>query len=341
MVVSAAEWQQWKGFVVAVLYGVISITITFFNKAVFETYAFGASSFLTLAQGVFSIIFLVAMKQRKMLDYPDFSAETAKKLTSLAVSFCGMVLTGLAALKFVNVPMYSALRRLTTFIVIAGQYFMLGKTVSRDELNSVIMMVVGALIAGWGDLSFDPWGYFLTGLNCVVTALYLVEIAKKSKETGLNTFGLMFYNNLLSIPALFIIVYVTEYHIIVDYKQWTSLGFHFCFFMSAVQAFLLNYFMFLCSTINSPLTTSITGQLKSILQTLVGLFTFGGVQITQSLGLGLLVSTAGGIWYGYIKYAEQIVASKRNAPQPTPPPVETVKEKVVLEDQEGENSEKV
>ncbi len=39
--------------------------------------------------------------------------------------------------------LFSALRRLTTFIVIAGQYFWLDKTVSRDELNSVIVMVFG------------------------------------------------------------------------------------------------------------------------------------------------------------------------------------------------------
>ncbi len=39
--------------------------------------------------------------------------------------------------------MYSALRRLTTFIVIAGQYLVLHKKVPADEFESVCLMVIG------------------------------------------------------------------------------------------------------------------------------------------------------------------------------------------------------
>ncbi len=86
--------------------------------------------------------------------------------------------------------------------------------------------IVGALIAGWGDLTFDFYGYFLTILNCFITALYLVLIAKKSKETSLNTFGLMFYNNLLSLPVIAAIVVVTEWDTLINFPHWNSLGFH-------------------------------------------------------------------------------------------------------------------
>jgi len=222
-----------------------------------------------------------------------------------------MVITGLAALRYVNVPVYSALRRLTTFIVIVGQYFLLKKTVPVDELCSVIMMVIGAFVAGWGDLSFDLYGYFLTALNCVVTAIYLVLIAKKSEQTGMETFGLMFYNNILSLPIVAIIVILTEREELASFDRWHDVGFQLCFLMSSIQAFLLNYFVFVCSTVNSPLTTSITGQLKSILQTVFGFFTFGGVILTGWLTAGILISTSGGIWYGYVKYRDQVDRSRR------------------------------
>lgn len=68
-----------------------------------------------------------------------------------------------------------------------------------------------------------------------------------------------------------------------------------------MQAFLLNYLIFLCSTVNSPLTTSITGQLKNILQTLVGLFLFGDVIPTMAFGVGLGISTVASIFYGHVK----------------------------------------
>jgi len=323
---SSAFWQRWQGFTVALLYGVTSISITFFNKAVFAVYDFNASNFLTLGQIVFSLLFLVIMKRYKMLDFEDFNYSTAKALFSLNASFIGMVVTGLAALIYVNVPMYSALRRLTTFIVIAGQYLLLRKTVSQNELLAVIAMVVGAIIAGWGDLTFDPYGYFLTALNCVVTALYLVLIAKKSQETGLQTFGLMYYNNILSLPVMIVITLLTEWKILSNYTGWWNLGFQICFLMSSVQAFLLNYFMFLCSTVNSPLTTSITGQLKSILQTVFGLFAFNGVVLTPALSLGLFASTLGGVWYGVVKYNEQMDKIKKQEQHRVPQDIESGRE---------------
>jgi len=240
----------------------------------------------------------------------------ARKTAPLAASFSGMVLTGLAALKFVNVPMYGALRRLTTFIVIAGQYFILSKTATREEITSVVLMVFGATVAGWGDLEFDLYGYFLTLVNCVVTALYLILIAKTSSETKLSTFSLMFYNNVLSLPFVVLVVLAMEWDTLVKFPLWYDTGFQICFIMSSVQAFLLNYFMFLCSTINSPLTTSITGQLKNIIQTVLGLFLFGGVPITLLLSVGLTISSVAGVWYGHVKYQEQaasVAAKERDS----------------------------
>jgi len=127
----------------------------------------------------------------------------------------------------------------------------------------------------------------------------------------METFGLMFYNNIMSLPIVVVIVLLTEKNELMSFTKWTDIGFQMCFLMSSIQAFLLNYFMFVCSTVNSPLTTSITGQMKSILQTIFGLFTFGGVHLTPPLAAGLTMSTIGGIWYGVVKYQEQIKKSHK------------------------------
>jgi solute carrier family 35 protein len=213
---------------------------------------------------------------------------------------------------------------------------------AQDEAISVHLMIIGALIASIGDLSFDPKGYLLTAGNCIVTSLYLVYIPKKEREVHLNSWGLLFYNNLLSIPMVIFPVVLWEWPSLRAYPFWTDPGFQvplsssfslfflprilfdqsssraeacfrfgrfalltdcaqFTFLASAVQALLLNYTMFLCSTVNSPLATSITGQLKNLLQTLVGLFMFGDVTPTPLLNIGLAVSSFASSWYGYIK----------------------------------------
>lgn len=108
--------------------GVISISITLFNKAVFSWYQFNYSNTLTLAQMVFSILFLLLLRRLGFISFPSFSAETARSVFTLTFLFIGMVGSGLAALMYVNVPMYGALRRATTWLVMLGEQIILQKT---------------------------------------------------------------------------------------------------------------------------------------------------------------------------------------------------------------------
>lgn len=61
--------------------------------------------------------------------------------------------------------------------------------------------------------------------------------------------------------------------------------------------------VFSCSN-NSALTTSVVGTLKSVAQTTMGLFTFGGVAINPAMLTGMIMNMTGGIVYTYSKYKE-------------------------------------
>jgi drug/metabolite transporter (DMT)-like permease len=86
-------------------------------------------------------------------------------------------------------------------------------------------MILGAFVGGWGDLHADALGYLLTLLNCLVTALYLVYIPKKTRETNLNNWGLMFYNNLLSLPTILLLVAFLEWEKLATFEHWRNPGF--------------------------------------------------------------------------------------------------------------------
>eukprot|EP00727_Mastigamoeba_balamuthi_P007787 m51a1_g3629 putative dmt family transporter: udpglucuronic acid udp-n- (323) ;mRNA; f:130498-132466 len=308
-----------KGFLVAATYGVISISITFFNKAVLSVYKFPYSNTLTLGQMLTALVFMWAMKRTALISYADFNLSTAKTMSPLALWFSGMVVTGLGSLGYVNVPVYNTLRRLTTFIVMAGEFVYLGKRVPRDEFLSVVLMVGGAFVMAYGDLTFNVFGYAMTLLNCVVTAGYLVCIKVTKNKTNCSEFEMMFYNNMLSVPLIVVLVLALEWKSVAAYEYLWDWGFLLCFFMSSVQAFLLNYFIFLCSTVNSPLTTSVTGQIKAIASSIIGLWIFGDVIITALLLLGLLISSLGSVYYGVIKYNQQMAAiAARLAAEKTP-----------------------
>jgi len=60
--------------------GLISIAITFFNKAVLSYYKYPYPLTLTLAQIIFSLALSASMKALKLISYPDFSFATLQQV---------------------------------------------------------------------------------------------------------------------------------------------------------------------------------------------------------------------------------------------------------------------
>ncbi len=54
---------------------------------------------------------------------------------------------------------------------------------------AVVVMTLGAAIAGLTDLQFSLVGYFWVIICAVSTAFYLLFIDKLGRESGLNDFG--------------------------------------------------------------------------------------------------------------------------------------------------------
>lgn len=65
----------------------------------------------------------------------------------------------------------------------------------------------------------------------------------------------------------------------------------------------VSYCTNVCSN-NSALTTSVVGTLKSVVQTTIGMFTFGGVQFNPALIAGVTINLSGGLVYTHAKYLE-------------------------------------
>ena len=81
-------------------------------------------------------------------------------------------------------------------------------------------------------------------------------------------------------------------------------GFYPTFTLLVISANLLTYSQFLCTSVCSALTTSLVGVGKSVVQTLIGFFTFGGVQFHPLNAMGLALNLVGGAIYSYAKLEE-------------------------------------
>ncbi|KAJ0944594.1 hypothetical protein HanPSC8_Chr03g0118561 [Helianthus annuus] len=88
--------------------------------------------------------------------------------------------------------------------------------------------------------------------------------------------------------------------------QSASVYFFVMFVLSLVMGIILNYTMFLCTIVNSALTTTIVGVLKGVGSTTLGFFLLGGVQVHFLNVSGLVINTLGGLWYSLAKYQEKM-----------------------------------
>lgn len=223
--------------------------------------------------------------------------------------FTSNVVVGLSALSLVNIPMFSAFRRLTLLFVMAAEYIFLRKTHSRPIIQAVVIMTIGAFISGIDDVSFSRLGYCLVFLNNVLTAAYLASIKRAMKDTHFNPLALLYYTALLGFPLVTLLLISTGElaHVILAFRtqpELLSWGFLASLLLTATGAFAVNFSTSLCTDVTSPLTTSVAGQVKNVIQTILGFFSWGFVP-TRMNTVGLLIALGAQVWFAYLKYMER------------------------------------
>jgi hypothetical protein len=97
----------------------------------------------------------------------------------------------------------------------------------------------------------------------------------------------------------------TELDSILQYEGWQSRAFCVGFLLAASMGSVLNYSIFVCTSVNSALTTTVVGCLKNVLTTYLGMLMLGADYVYNPLNFaGLNISIAGSLVYSYAKYRE-------------------------------------
>jgi solute carrier family 35 protein len=189
--------------------------------------------------------------------------------------------------------------------VLLGEYLAMKKVPTRSTIIATAIMVLGAVIAAYKDLTYDPVSYILVALTNLSTAGYTVAIAKVKKTTNLSVFGLLYYNTVITLPFLIGLTLVSsEIEKVRQFEQLWDPTFMFLFLASALLAFFLNITTFFATALNSPLAVTVTGQLKNFVAFLLGLVMFSDYIYEPVNMLGLVIGFIGGVLYAQWSYYE-------------------------------------
>ncbi|EFJ34914.1 hypothetical protein SELMODRAFT_227486 [Selaginella moellendorffii] len=309
-----------RGILAALSYMACAVLLVMFNKAALSTYSFPCANVITLLQIICSICLLYTLRYWNWITFENEPLEiilgkegstskrllvpmrTFKRTLPLSFSYLMYMVIGMASLRGVSVPMYTTLRRTTVLFTMAMEYAIMGQRHSREVICSVGVIVFGAFLAGARDFSFDTAGYSLVVISNVTTAIYLAVIARLGKVTGLNSFGLMWCNSLVCLPILLVWTWLTgELHSATDFPALYEHGFQAVLVLSCILAFIFNYTIFLNTSLNSPLTQTMCGNIKDLGTIFLGWLLFGGLPFDWLNVLGQALGFLGSGFYAYCK----------------------------------------
>ncbi|VDP48236.1 unnamed protein product [Schistosoma curassoni] len=282
---------------VALIYMSFSISIIFSNKLVLTTFKFPSYLLLALIQTLFTFILIQTLCSYRIRS-DDFT-EVPIKILPLSIFSAVDIVMGIAGTGSLSLPLFTALRRISNVLIMVGEYLLLGTKRSIPIYLSVIVMVIGAVIAAIGDITFDPIGYTYILINNISTTGKALLTKSRLRDYDFSSVELLYFNSLLMLPILFILVYVqcdfTEVrnflstNTIIQFEHWLNPLFLLYFMFSCCSAVALNYTLVQCTQYTSALTTSILGVIKNILVTYGGMFVGGDYVYTTLNFTGLTV----------------------------------------------------
>ncbi|KAL3567001.1 hypothetical protein D5086_032416 [Populus alba] len=308
-----------QGAYAAISYMASAVLLVMFNKAALSSYSFPYANVITLFQMLCSCLFLYVLKFWKIISFttsePQNMSNNPARLVSfktllhslpLALSYLLYMLITMESVRAINVPMYTTLRRTTVAFTMIVEYLLTGQKHSLRVVGSVGIIILGAFVAGARDLSFDAYGYAVVFVANICTAVYLASIARIGKSSGLNSFGLMWCNGIICGPILlFWTSFRGDLEAMRNFPFLFSPGFQVVMLLSCIMAFLINYFVFMNTTLNSALTQTICGNLKDLFTIGFGWILFGGLPFDLMNVVGQSLGFFGSCLYAYYKLKGQ------------------------------------
>lgn len=305
-------------------YCLASISMTVTNKYCVSGKYWNLNFFYLAIQSLVCILAIVSCKQVGMIkNLAPFDSKKAKTWFPISILLVGMIYTSTKALQFLSVPVYTIFKNLTIIVIAYGEVLWFGGSVTASAIFSFGLMVLSSVVAAWADiqhalyretaqessssheaLSMLNAGYAWMGMNVFCTAAYVLSMRKIIKKMNFKDWDTMFYNNLLTIPILFLCSLFFEdwsSHNInknfpIDTRNSLILGMVY----SGLATIFISYCSAWCIRVTSSTTYSMVGALNKLPIAVSGLIFFAA-PVTFGSVSAIIIGFISGIVYAWAK----------------------------------------
>jgi GDP-mannose transporter len=278
------------------IYSVCSISMILLNKRVMDTYKLDFPLGLLFLQNFAALLLVVGAKQLKWIHYPNFDMNVVKKWLPLTFFFVLMLWTSMKSLRTMSVAAQTILKNLAIIFTALGDWFFFKKQLTMPMFAAFGLMIFGSWLGSASDPWVTPEGVFWTFANIFCTVSYVLYMKNllSAVTNEIGKYGPVFYNNLLSLPFLFLPAVPTLpdlFDAIGEAPGTAKLCLVLMVFIGAVMTFGTFWAM----RATSPTTYAITGALNKVPLAFLGIIIFGHypdgagyVGICFALGAGVL-----------------------------------------------------
>ncbi|XP_024356955.1 GDP-fucose transporter 1 [Physcomitrium patens] len=314
---------------VVVGYAICSSLLAVINKYAITYFPYPA--LLTALQYLTSVVGVVVAGWSGVITHNKFVWDTARKFFPAALVFYLAIFANTNLLKHANVDTFIVFRSTTPLLVaIADTVFRKQPLPSKWTFASLLVILGGAVGYVATDSQFSVTAYSWAVIYLVVICTEMVYVKKMVTDIELNTWGFVFYNNLISLllsPIFWVLMGEYKMFMVGGPALEDGLISFFAVGVSCLFGVAISFFGFAARKAISATAFTVTGVVNKLLTVVINVMIWD--KHASNLGLGsLLITIVGGILY-----QQSTTKKSPSVPAPvasTPPSTDTDEEKGLL-----------
>lgn len=289
------ESSQFGTIFVVVGYGLCSSLLAVINKYAITYFPF--PGLLTALQYATSVAGVWLAGKTGLIQHDPFVWSTAKKFLPAAFVFYLAIFTNTNLLKHANVDTFIVFRSSTPLLVaLADSLFRKQALPSVYTFASLIVILAGAVGYVLTDSTFTVTAYSWAFAYLITICTEMVYIKHMVTDLGLNTWGFVLYNNLLSLMlSPIFLVAMGEYSEIANafFQGKVSV---FAVGLSCMFGLAISFFGFAARKAISATAFTVTGVVNKLLTVVINVLIWDKHASTPGL-FCLLLTIFGGVLY--------------------------------------------
>lgn len=282
-------------------YALCSSLLAVINK--FAITKFNYPGLLTALQYLTSALGVWILGKLGFLHHDKFTIDNAKKFMPAALVFYLAIFTNTNLLRHANVDTFIVFRSCTPLLVaLADTTFRKQPLPSKLTFGALLVILGGAVGYVANDSAFSLTAYSWALAYLVTITTEMVYIKHMVTNLGLNTWGFVLYNNLLSLMLAPVFWFITgEYAEVYDALSlsggdWFNSTAFLAVSLSCVFGLLISFFGFAARKAVSATAFTVTGVVNKFLTVVINVTIWD--KHASPIGLVCLLFTiAGGVLY--------------------------------------------